>query len=277
MALPAMLAFLALAACQPLPHPFDDARALPPPSSLTPPDSVGILVLPPKDAAAPFAQKLAEALAKALRDDDVPASTDAENRGSYRLETSQDASSGAGRVGMRWTLVSAKGAIVGSGSADATGTADDAIALSLAKKTAPAVTALVMGDAPVPTANAAALVALAGVSGAPGDGGTALARAIGVALGRAGVTLGGEGARARFALDCKVDVAPAAGGKELVTIHWVLALAGGKELGRVNQQNTVPAGSLDQAWGEVAYDAAGAAAPGIAELLERAQASSAGS
>jgi hypothetical protein len=277
MAATAVLALLALAACQPIPHPFDDARALPPPSSLTPPDSVGILVLPPKGAAAPFAGKLAEALAKALRDEDVPASTDAENRGSYRLETAQDATSGPGRTSVHWTLVSAKGTVVGSGSADAVDTADDAIALSLAKKAAPAVADLVMGDAPIPTANVAVLVALAGVSGAPGDGGTALARAISVALGRAGVTLGAQGAHARFALNCQVDVVPAAGGKQLVTIHWVLAIAGGKELGRVNQQNTVPAGSLEHAWGEVAYDVAGAAAPSIAGLLERAQASSAGS
>src|SRR6185437_6118612 len=47
-----------------------------------------------------------------------------------------------------------------------------------------------------------ALVAVRGVSGAPGDGGTALARAIAVALARAGVEVGEGGAKARFALSC---------------------------------------------------------------------------
>jgi len=54
-------------------------------------------------------------------------------------------------------------------------------------------------------------------------------------------------------------------------VRWVVALAEGRELGQVNQQNAVPAGSLDGAWGELAYDVAGAAAPGIARLIEQAR------
>src|SRR5882757_8616037 len=81
----ALVALLLLAACQPLPHPF--AHDTPPPNSpiLTPPDSAGIMVEPVAGAPEPTAHDLAAAMAKALRDDDVPASTNASNRGSYRL------------------------------------------------------------------------------------------------------------------------------------------------------------------------------------------------
>ena len=274
---------LLLAACQPLPHPFDDARALPPPAALQPPDSVGVRVLPASGANSPFGAAMAEALAKALRAADVPASTEAGNRGSFRLETSADETVAAGRerIALRWTLRDSGGAVRGSGTAArevasaSLPAGGDAVAASLAKEAAPEIAKLVAGDAPPPAGNVPALVALGGVSGAPGDGGTALARAIGAALGHAGVELGAASAPSRFALTCEVAVAPAEPGKELVTVRWVLA-SGGRVLGQVSQQNTVLAGSLDRDWGEIAYAVAGAAAPGIAELVTRAQLSTAG-
>jgi hypothetical protein len=277
-------AVVLLAACQPLPHPFDDARALPPPDALQPPDSVGVLVQPASGDSAPFGAALADALAKALRAADVPASTAAGNRGSFRLETAEDAmdAAGAARVTVRWTLRDAGGAIRGSGQAArdvarATWPAGSAeVAQSIADEAAPQIAKLMAGDAPLPSGTAPALVALAGVIGAPGDGGSALASAIGAALGRAGVTLGAEGAPSRYALTCEVAVAKADPGQELVTVRWILA-AGGHPLGQVSQQNTVAAGSLDHAWGDVAYAVAASAASGIAELITRAQSASAGS
>jgi hypothetical protein len=278
-------AVVLLAACQPLPHPFDDARALPPPAALQPPDSVGVLVQPAPGDSARFGAALADALAKSLRAADVPASTASGNRGSFRLETAADdetGAAGAARVSVRWTLRDAGGAVRGSGEARrdvarATWPAgSDAVAQSIADEAAPQIAKLMAGDAPPPSGTAPALVALAGVSGAPGDGGSALASAIGAALGRAGVTLGAEGAPSRYALRCEVAVAKADPGHELVTVRWILA-AGGHPLGQVSQQNTVPAGSLDHAWGDVAYAVAASAASGIAELITRAQSASAGS
>ncbi len=276
---------LLVAACQPLPHPFDDARALPPPEALQPPDSVGVLVVPASDAPAPFSAAMAEALAKALRAGDVPASTDAGNRGSFRLETeekNETEAAGQARIELRWTLRDAGGAVRGSGTsarevASASWPAgSDAVAQSIAEEAAPQIAKLIAGDAPLPSDSAPARVVLGGVIGAPGDGGSALAHAIGDALGRAGVELGAAGAPSRFALTCEVAVAPADSGKELVTVRWILA-SGGHPLGQVSQQNTVPAGSLDHAWGDIAYAVAASAAPGIAELITRAESSSAGS
>jgi hypothetical protein len=268
---------LLAAACQPLPHPFDDARALPPPNALEPPDSVGVVVMPATGEPAPFGAAMAEAFAKALQDQDVPASTASGNRGSFRLEMAaknETAVAGQARVALHWTLRDAKGAVRGSGDAASSASGVDAVK-SIAGEAAPEIAKLVSGDAPAPSGGTPALVALGGVTGAPGDGGTALARAISSALGRAGVELGAAGAPSRFALNCEVAVGPADSGKELVTVRWILA-AGGHPLGQVSQQNTVPAGSLDHDWGDVAYAVAGAAAPGIADLIARAQMSSAG-
>jgi hypothetical protein len=264
---------LLLGACQPLPHPFADDRNATP--ALRPPDSAGVLVLPV--AAAP---PLAAALAQKLRDADVPASTEQANRGSYRLESTvvpETPSPGHASVSLRWELKNAAGETVGHGTArrDATAEAlqagDGSVVAGLAADVAPQIVGLVSGDAPLPVGDVPPLVAVRGIAGAPGDGGPVLARAIGAALERAGVEVGEADAKARFALSCSVAVAPPRDGKQLVTVRWALALAEGRELGQVNQQNDVPAGSLDGQWGDLAYAIAGAAAPGIAELIEKAK------
>jgi len=251
-----LILLLLAAGCQPVPRPFADTKDTTAASALRPPDSAGIVVLPV--AGAPDA---AEALAKALRDADVPASTAGGNRGSYRLQAS--VAPDGSRLALAWTLRDAKGGKVGSG------TAGGSTVAALAHDAVVPIARLVSGDAPPPAADVPVLVAMAGVSGAPGDGGTALARAIGAALGRAGIDLG-DGP-ARFALSCRVDVDPPKDGKQVVSVRWVLALPAGRELGRVNQQNAVAAGSLDGAWGDIAYDVAAAAAPGIAQLIEKAR------
>jgi hypothetical protein len=280
-----LVAFALFAAgCQPVPHPFADLADRPAAAALSPRDSAGILVLPVAGAPDPAAAALAAALADALRQGDVPASTDAGNRGSYRLEShASDEALGAGRarVTLAWALKGADGSALGHGEAtrEAAGAAwaegDPGLAAALAGDAARAIAPLVIGDAPLPVVAVAPMVAVRGVTGAPGDGGTALARAIGTALDQAGIEVGG--ADARFALSCVVAVSPPQGGQQLVTVHWVLALPEGREVGHVNQQNTVPAGSLDGAWGDVAYAVAGAAAPDIAELIERAQQAAPGS
>lgn len=270
--------FLLVTGCQPIPHPFADLADRPDPAALRPRDSAGILVLPVAGAPDPAAATVAAALAHALRQADVPASTDARNRGSYRVEThASDQALGAGRtrVILAWALKGPDGAMLGQGEAKhevasvSWTQGDPDIAAALAGDAAHAIAPLITGDVTLPVANVAPMVAVGGVSGAPGDGGTALARAIGTALGHAGVEVGGSDAR--FALSCVVAVSPPQDGQQLVTVHWVLALPKGPQVGQVNQQNKVPAGSLDGAWGDVAYAVAGAAAPDIAELIERAQ------
>jgi len=269
-----------------VPHPFADSATLPGGPVLRPPDGVGVIVLPVQNAPAPAAAALAAALAASLRDADVPASTEAQNRGSYRLVAATSAeAAGAGRVAVKldWQLRNAADRIVGRGSVRRDGAdaawqgGSDGLPVELAHDAAPAIAHLIAGDAPPAAANVAAMLRLGGVTGAPGDGSTSLARAIAMALGRAGIDVASGGATAaRFTLSCQVKTAPAQGGQQQVTVRWVLAAANGGMIGQVAQENTVPAGTLDGAWGDVAYAVAGAAAPGIAELVERAKIAAAG-
>ena len=66
-------------------------------------------------------------------------------------------------------------------------------------------------------------------------------------------------------------------GKQHVKIVWHVRRTDGSEIGTVAQENDVPAGLLDGAWGDVAYTVAVAAQNGIMELIARGARQSAGS
>src|SRR5579862_8324266 len=80
-----ILLALALAACQSEGQSSPVSHITMAASVLTPPDSVGILVMPVSDAPPQAASGIAEAMATALQAADIPASTNASNRRSFRL------------------------------------------------------------------------------------------------------------------------------------------------------------------------------------------------
>ncbi len=60
-----------------------------------------------------------------------------------------------------------------------------------------------------------------------------------------------------------------ANGQQPITIKWVVLDPNGKQMGgTVVQSNRIGAGSLDGAWGEVAEQAASAAAADVTKLLK---------
>jgi hypothetical protein len=268
----ALAALLLLSACQPLPHPF--AHDLPPPNAaiLTPPDSAGVIVEPVAGAPEPAAHELAAAMATALQDQDVPASTSASNRGSYRMSgsaTTRDVGSGNLLVTVAWEMREATGMPLSRQDSTLTVAATawrrggKAIA-ALAQQSAPFFAKAVESTAPAPLADGDPVIAVRGVTGAPGDGAQSLARAMADALRRSHLMLVDHpDDKANFVVRAEVD----AGGKQEVKIAWSLLRADGGQVGEVRQQNAVPAGSLDGPWGLTAYDAANAAAPGIAALI----------
>lgn len=270
---------LLLAACQgETSHPFT-GHTVPPPS-LRPPDSAGIFVLPAEGAPEPSARALAEAMAAALQSADVPASASASNQQSYRLVAKAVAAPADGQrqaVSLTWELRDAAGKLVGSVPARIDAVAagwargDPELARALAQPAAPELAKLIQGNAPLPAGGINPVVAVREVTGAPGDGNRALTRAMGEALKRDELTLAGPDAKSDFVLAGAVSVAPSDGQKQTVKVVWILSRADGSEIGRVNQENAVPAGSLDRAWGEVAYAVTGAAAPGVRRLVEEAE------
>lgn len=279
-----LFALLLLAACNGAPPPIMARTA--PAAALSPPDSAGIYVLPGENAPAASAGALAAAMATALQQADVPASAQSSNRGSYRLQPVVTATSGPdGHATIRivWELRNAAGKAVGSTSSGTVAAAaawqrgDDKLAAALAAPAAPAVAKLIAGDVSPPQGGLNPVVTLRPVAGAPGDGDRSLTRAMSSALTRANLTLAtAPSDKKDFIVAGTVEVSPANGPQQQVKVTWVLTRPDGSEVGRVKQENAVPAGSLDGAWGDVAYAVAGAAAPGVRRLIEEVGLTTAG-
>lgn len=272
------LLLLQIAACQPIPHPLSEEVRLPRTPALSPRDSAGIMVAPITGAPA----QVTEALAAALRDAEIPASTAGSgNRGSYRLVASARATSapgGGAAIALDWELRAADGKLLGRGNASGEAPAeawrrgDETMARMIAGNAVPAIARLVQDDPPRAAAIAEPLLAIHPVLGAPGDGGAALTRAMDYALRQAHVALAEKaGDKESFVLTGKVALSPAQAGQQEVTVSWALQRPDGSEIGHIDQRNAVPAGSLDGAWGDVAFAVAGAAAPGVAALIEKAK------
>jgi hypothetical protein len=105
------------------------------------------------------------------------------------------------------------------------------------------------------------------VTGAPGDGKTALTEAIQRELSKNGLRLASTPGAQSYKVEGKVALGQSRNGKQPIQIDWNVLDPSGKKLGTVSQKNEVPQGSLDGAWGQTADAAAAAAAQGIIKLL----------
>ncbi len=266
-----MLLVFALAGCQPVPRPFE-GFAPPERELLALHDRGGIVVLPVAEAPPAAAEGLAHALAAALRDVDVPAVTEGGNRESAFLQGSViDLGHDAHIV---WELFAGDGRPMGQVEQPIEGTpiaewaaGDAELMAALAERGAGPIAGLIQGEVVVEAA--APRVALAPVVGAPGDGNLALTAAMRAALAREIEVVTGDATALRIA--GRVQVGAAEDGMQPVAITWSVFDASGAEVGQVSQSNSVPAGSLDGAWGEVAVLVADWAAAGILDLLQEAR------
>lgn len=125
--------------------------------------------------------------------------------------------------------------------------------------------------APAPrTATMVAEVAVPDVTGTDAASGRDLAAAMQQALGRNGVRL----ARAADATTLKVvgsvTVGPAKAGKRPVSIVWKVLDRADELVGKVDQNNQVPADLLDNGWAPIAKLVADAASDGVMNLLVQA-------
>ena len=113
-------------------------------------------------------------------------------------------------------------------------------------------------------------VALRAITGAPGDGAAALARAMTSVLRQLDLTIIEPGSKADFIIDGEVSLTPAGPRSQHVKIVWRVRDASGGELGTVGQENEVPRGQLSGPWGDVAYIVAAAASDGLLQVFSRA-------
>jgi hypothetical protein len=277
---------LALGSCQPLPHPFADDR--PPASLLTVRDSAGVTIGPIAGAPEATAEKLRDAVARELQKHDIPASATTASVASYqlggRIEEAPTAL-GKARLTVYWRLQSPGGKVVGERQpsfeappADWTAGADGPVG-ELAAASADTLAPL-LSDEPLPNPLATVATATEGrmrlaidaIKGAPGDGDTSLAGSITAVLKRHDIDIVSDPkSTAGLKLDAQVAMSPTPGepGKQHIKIVWRLHRADGSQVGTVGQENDVPKGTLDGAWGDVAYTVAVAAEDGILELIAR--------
>lgn len=108
------------------------------------------------------------------------------------------------------------------------------------------------------------------VMGAPGDGNSALTRALRAELPQFGPLVQVTPEGADFTVSGTVKVTPGAPGLEAFDISWTVTRPSGVFVGKVSvQKSQVLAGSLNQYWGEVAIVVAQTAASGLFRVVER--------
>jgi hypothetical protein len=279
-ALPAALAAMALAACQPLPHPFADDAPRPGSPMLTLRDSASVTIAPIDGTPRATAEKLGSAMASALQQREIAASDKTASIGSYelvgRIEEMPPSGDQAALVAV-WELRDASGQSVGerterleAGARDWEEGSDEAVA-RVAAASAEQLAALLQDDPPTEAeAGGHTRLLISSVEGAPGDGGESLPRAITEILKRQDVAIVTDPqAKADLVLDADVVVAKPKAGKQNVKIVWRVRRKDGSEIGTVGQENDVPAGLLDGPWGDVAYMVAVSAQDGIMQLVAR--------
>ncbi len=136
---------------------------------------------------------------------------------------------------------------------------------------APSLAAAVDVPAPAKPKAAAELVAVVPpVTGAPGDGKTTLAEAMKRALKGQGIKLVSSAKAGAYKIQGQVEVGAPANGQQPIVIRWAVIDPTGKQMEKtVVQNNKIVAGSLDGAWGDIADQAAGAAASEVTKLLKK--------
>jgi hypothetical protein len=267
-----------LAGCGDYPRPFQGHPGATAVRLATPPPS-RLAIAPPPSALLPDAdaQKFAAALAAALVAAEVPAVADAPAKGDWRLVVT--AEHRGSNVVPIYTIDDAAGVSQGATEGGPIATADWANAKPATLKLAAADAAPKLASLltnieaarhesdPASLANHPIRVAFHGVTGAPGDGNTALARQMRDQLGKLGEVVQDSETGADYVLTCAVTVTPTAGKQERVEIQWTITNTKGEELGKVVQLNEIARGTLSRFWGDVAVVVAQEAAGGVREVI----------
>lgn len=282
----ALLLVASLVACQPLPHPFANDR--PPAALLAVPDAFDISVGSIEGEPRATAAKLPKAIASELLKRNIAATNETTNKNSYQLDgriEQRPDKPGQSLLTVHWRLRDPKGRVVrertdrlAAPTHDWAGGSDDRIT-ELAAASAAGLAAALTDDVPKapkeakakePAGSGRTRVAVRKVAGAPGDGNNSLASSLTAVLKHRDIELvDPANGRPDLAIDGEIKVDPAKEGQQHVKIVWHVAPPAGGEIGQVAQENDVPRGRLDGAWGDIAYSVAMAAESGIMQLVDR--------
>lgn len=270
-----------LAGCGVVPQPFSrdvDQKAEAPP--LFAPATEGVVILPTEGVDEGTGALIADLTAQALQKQGIIAS--AQNVGRvgnpaslYLAALGTRQSDGAMRLD--WTLARPDGSVVGEFSRPITSDED----LLAATRTLAGWIEPRSGIEPGPGFRPK--IAIGGVHGASGDGDKLLGRALAISLARSSVDLDATSTEApgpadavledpdRHVVRGQVTIDRLENGADHVKIAWIVSDGAGREVGVIDQENQVPAGSLNKSWGAVAQPIADGAAEGIVVLLRDAE------
>ncbi len=106
---------------------------------------------------------------------------------------------------------------------------------------------------------------------APGDGNYSLTRAMGYALSDVGVEVVRKPEEATFNLRAQVRVDSPVSDEQQVQIDWIVSDRDGEEIGRASQSNSVPAGTFNGRWGQMAAMISVAAAGSVRDIIAQEQ------
>ena len=266
---------LALASCGGLPRPFEGAPgatavrlAAPPPSRLAVP--------PPKTSlAGADATLLTVALAKGLRDMEVPAFATVARPGDWVLDIG--ATDAGGSVIPAYTVRDPKGASRGTAQGAPVAAAEwnrpggmEKIAAGQLRGVGDLLTKIEAErreNDPSSLVNRPSRILVRDVTGAPGDGNASLTRQMRRELPQYGFTVLDKAESPDFVVQGSVKINPAAGKQDTVEITWVVLDAASAEAGKIAQLNDSPRGSLNGLWVDVAVVVAQEAANGVHDVI----------
>jgi len=269
------LAIAGLAACQPLPQPFKPATKGSAVSPLVLPIGEASVFVPPVEGLPTDQGRLmAEAIAAALDDHEIPATAGYRNPLSSELTIGLELRGGA--ASWRWQLSKA-GKEAKTGAPQplrralelAAASADPADRKLLAEAMAAVIAPALLPDLPDAVgSSASSRLAVLECDGAPGDGNRALRQAMRELLILSDRPPVADPAKADYLISCSVRVWSDGPDSERVAIEWALLAADGNRLGQVKQANRIPKGQLAGAWGQTAHIIAQGGWQGLSEILD---------
>ena len=266
-----LAAALLAAACQPLPQAMerDKASAL-----LALPDSVGVEVGRIGGAPPGLEARLRQDLEEALHRRGLPASREGGNLLSYRVDgLVEPAAAPAGHKpsGLVWELRAWDGRLAAR--IEQTVEGDEAEALpELLEDLADSVARQVRADRPTEGSPVRLKLSIAPISGAGAEATAPLIRALEAALASGGLDVVPPSQPSHLHVFGKAEAGPVLAGLQELRLGWSVVWSDGREVGRVDQANVVPAAWLEGAWTSLAAGAAEGAASGISDLVFKAQA-----
>ena len=266
--------------CGPSQGPFSTDRAHNKHLVVPLPDAAGIVVRPVSGVSDAQSRALRTAMVEALSRHEIPAALTGGNRAARNIDgvaTTEDAANGGRLVRIDWTLSDRNEKTQATASSTARISAaiwqdpDPKALLTLVDGAAARFTASIVEPTYGSTVPQSPVIKLHiwPITG-PSDAGNELLRtAIGRALARRDFSVVGGMEQAQLILSGEVALAPPKDGKRPIEIIWAMLRPDGKELGRLNQKNTVTEDSLTSGWPGLSRAIATAAAGGVSELIRR--------